>query len=66
MEKVNKANVQKRLKELQKPKSKETNNDEILALENYLKLIDSISKLNIQITSAIIALDNKVIENIKR
>jgi type I restriction enzyme M protein len=77
LDKVNKANVQKRLKELlaAKPKSKkqnlaiaaepETVYGEQAVLELYLKLIDNQTELNKKIKEAIADLDIKVIERYK-
>lgn len=77
MDKVNKANVQKRLKELLaiKPKTKkqtlaiaaepETAYGEQAILELYLKLLDDQTELNKKIKDAIANLDKKVIERYK-
>jgi len=74
MDKVNKANVQKRLKELLaiKPKTKkqnlaiaaepETAYGEQAVLELYLQLLDDQTELNKKINDAIADLDTKVIE----
>jgi type I restriction enzyme M protein len=77
LDKVNKANVQKRLKELLaiKPKTKkqnlaiaaepETAYGEQAVLELYLKLLDDQTELNKKIKEAIANLDTKVIERYK-
>jgi type I restriction enzyme M protein len=77
LDKVNKANVQKRLKELlaNKPKTKKTtyliaadpeaSYGEQAVLEQYLELVETQSELNKKIKSAIIDLDIKVIERYK-
>ncbi len=77
LDKVNKANVQKRLKELlaAKPKAKkqtlaiaaepETAYGEQAILELYLKLLDDQAELSKKIKEAIAALDIKVIERYK-
>lgn len=77
LDKVNKANVQKRLKELLavKPKAKkqtfaiaaepETAYGEQAVLEQYLKLLDDQTDLSKKIKEAIAALDKKVIERYK-
>lgn len=77
LDKVNKANVQKRLKELlaAKPKSKkerlpmaaepEAAYGEQAVLELYLKLLDDQTELNKKIKEAIADLDTKVIERYK-
>jgi type I restriction enzyme M protein len=77
LDKVNKANVQKRLKELlaTKPKAKkqnlamaaepETAYGEQAVLELYLKLVDDQTELNKKIKEAIADLDKKVIERYK-
>jgi hypothetical protein len=77
LDKVNKANVQKRLKELlaTKPKAKnqdlsiaaesETAYGEQAVLELYLKLLDDQTELNKKIKEAIAYLDIKVIERYK-
>lgn len=77
LDKVNKANVQKRLKELlaTKPKTKkqtlafaaepETVYGERAVLELYLKLLDDQTELNKKIKDAIAGLDIKVIERYK-
>lgn len=77
LDKVNKANVQKRLKELlaTKPKAKKQNlaiaaepeaaYGEQAVLELYLKLLDDQTELNKKIKEAIADLDIKVIERYK-
>jgi len=77
LDKVNKANVQKRLKELlaTKPKTKkqtlalaaepEATYGEQAVLELYLKLLDDQTELNKKIKEAIADLDIKVIERYK-
>ncbi len=77
LDKVNKANVQKRLKELlsTKPKAKKQNlaiaaepeaaYGEQAVLELYLKLLDDQAELNKKIKEAITDLDKKVIERYK-
>jgi type I restriction enzyme M protein len=77
LDKVNKANVQKRLKELlaTKPKAKKQNlaiaaepeatYGEQAVLELYLKLVDDQTELNKKIKEAIADLDIKVIERYK-
>lgn len=77
LDKVNKANVQKRLKELlaAKPKNKKQNlaiaaepeaaYGEQAVLELYLKLLDDQTELNKKIKEAIADLDKKVIERYK-
>ncbi|SMD45822.1 type I restriction enzyme M protein [Aquiflexum balticum DSM 16537] len=77
LDKVNKANVQKRLKELlaNKPKSKkptyliaaepEAAYGEQAILEQYLELIENQAEINKKIKEAIIDLDIKVIERYK-
>ncbi|SDA93056.1 type I restriction enzyme M protein [Algoriphagus alkaliphilus] len=77
LDKVNKANVQKRLKELlaNKPKSKkptyliaaepEASYGEQAILEQYLELVETQAEINKKIKEAIIDLDIKVIERYK-
>lgn len=65
MDKVNKANAQKRLKAIDTPKFKTGNAEEIKVLKAYLKLIDDQAELNKQIKDATTALDIKVIERYK-
>jgi type I restriction enzyme M protein len=64
-DKVNKANIQKRLKAIDTPKLKANNVEEIKVLNAYLKLIDDQVELNKKIKEAIAALDIKVIERYK-
>lgn len=61
MEKVNKANVLKKLKELQARKKKEDVSDDILTLNDFIKITDAISELNTQIAKANSDLENKVL-----
>ena len=58
LDKVNKANVQKRLKEIKQDK---TAKEEIKVLEAYLKLIEEQSDLNSKTKSAELELDKKVL-----
>lgn len=64
-DKVNKANVQKRLKAIDTPKLKTENAEEIKVLKAYLILIDDQAELNKKIKEAITDLDKKVIERYK-
>lgn len=63
--KVNKGNVQKRLKAIDTPKLKTENAEEIKVLKAYLKLIDDQSAINKKIKEALAELDKKVIERYK-
>ncbi len=65
LDKVNKANIQKRLKAIDTPKLKANNVEEIKVLNAYLKLIDDQAELNKKIKEAIATLDIKVIERYK-
>ena len=77
LDKVNKANIQKRLKELLAAKPKAKNKELALAvgpeaiygeqavLELYLKLLDDQTELNKKIKEALANLDKKVIERYK-
>ena len=65
MEKVNKANAQKRLKAINIPRLKAENAEEIKLLITYLTLIDDQAELNKKIKIAIADLDIKVIERYK-
>jgi len=56
-DKVNKNNVQKRLKAIDTPKLKSDNAEEIKVLKAYIKLIDEQSELNKKIKEAEVALD---------
>ena len=64
-DKVNKGNVQKRLKAIDTPKLKTENAEEIKVLKAYLKLIDDQSAINKKIKEALAELDKKVIERYK-
>ncbi len=64
-DKVNKGNVQKRLKAIDTPKLKTENAEEIKVLKAYLKLIDDQTALNKKIKEALAELDKKVIERYK-
>lgn len=64
-DKVNKANVQKRLKAIDTPMFKTGNADEIKVLKAYLKLIDDQAELSKKIKEATTSLDIKVIERYK-
>lgn len=64
-DKVNKGNVQKRLKAIDTPKLKTENAEEIKVLKAYLKLIDDQALLNKKIKDALANLDKKVIERYK-
>ena len=64
-DKVNKANVQKRLKTIDNGKLKFENVEEIKVLKAYLKLVDDQALLNKNIKEAIADLDKKVIERYK-
>ncbi|MBZ0242094.1 MAG: hypothetical protein K8F24_02655, partial [Bacteroidales bacterium] len=61
-DKVNKGNVQKRLKAIDTPKLKTEYAEEIKVLKAYLKLIDDQTALNKKIKEALAELDKKVIE----
>lgn len=65
LDKVHKANIQKRLKAIDTPKLKANNVEEIKVLNAYLKLIDDQAELNKKIKEAIATLDIKVIERYK-
>jgi len=65
LDKVNKANAQKRLKTINIPRLKAENAEEIKVLMTYLKLIDDQAELNKKIKIATIALDIKVLERYK-
>ncbi len=65
LDKVNKANAQKRLKAINIPRLKAENAEEIRVLLTYLKLIDDQAELNKKIKIATIALDIKVLERYK-
>lgn len=60
-EKVNKASVQKRLKEIDTAKLKAANVEEIAVLKGYLKLIDQQAELTKQIKELSFELDNKAL-----
>lgn len=64
-DKVNKGNVQKRLKAIGTPKLKTENAEEIKILKAYLKLTDDLSDFNKKIKEALTDLDKKVIERYK-
>ncbi|TXJ00018.1 MAG: type I restriction-modification system subunit M [Neisseriales bacterium] len=64
-DKINKANVQKRLKAIDTPQSKVENSEEIKVLKTYLKLIEDQSDLNKKIKDASIELDNLALERYK-
>ena len=64
-DKVNKGNVQKRLKAIDTPKLKTENAEEIKVLKAYLKLIDDQTAINKKIKEALADLDKKVIERYK-
>ena len=64
-DKVNKGNVQKRLKAIDTPKLKTENAEEIKVLKAYLKLIDDQTAINKKIKEALAELDKKVIERYK-
>jgi type I restriction enzyme M protein len=64
-DKVNKGNVQKRLKAIDTPKLKTENAEEIKVLKAYLKLIDDQTALNKKIKVALAELDKKVIKRYK-
>lgn len=63
LDKVNKANVQKRLKAIDTPKLKTKNAEEIKVMKAYLKLIDDQTAINKKIKDAIAELDKKVIKH---
>jgi type I restriction enzyme M protein len=65
LDKVNKANVQKRLKAIDTPKLKTENAEEIKVLKAYLKLIDEQAAINKMIKNAVADLDKKVIARYK-
>ena len=65
LDKVNKANIQKRLKALDTPTLKAENAEEIKVLKTYLKLVDNQTSLNKKIKEALANLDKKVIERYK-
>jgi type I restriction enzyme M protein len=62
-EKINKANVQKRLKAIDTATLKAVNADEIKVLKAYLKLIDQQADLTKQIKELSIDLDNKALNH---
>ena len=64
-DKVNKANVQKRLKAIDTPKLETENAEEIKVLKDYLKLIDEQTELNKKIKDAIFELDIKALTRYK-
>jgi type I restriction enzyme M protein len=65
LEKVNKANAQKRLKAINIPRLKAENAEEIKVLITYLKLIDDQAEMTKKIKIATTDLDMKVIERYK-
>ena len=65
LDKVNKANAQKRLKAINIPRLKAENAEEIKVLITYLKLIDDQAEMTKKIKIAITDLDVKVIERYK-
>lgn len=65
LDKVNKANAQKRLKAINIPRLKAENAEEIKLLMTYLKLIDDQAELTKKIKIATIDLDIKVLERYK-
>lgn len=65
MEKVNKVNVQKRLKAIDSPIFKTDNAEEIKVLKAYLQAIDKQAELGKTIKDAINTLDLKVLERYK-
>jgi type I restriction enzyme M protein len=65
LDKVNKANVQKRLKAIDIPKLKTENAEEIKVLKAYLKLTDDLSDFNKKIKEALADLDKKIIARYK-
>ncbi|WP_259015525.1 HsdM family class I SAM-dependent methyltransferase [Emticicia fluvialis] len=64
-DKVNKANIQKRLKAIDNSKSQAENAEELQVLKKYLKLVDDQSELNKKLKEDTTALDIKVIERYK-
>lgn len=64
-DKINKANVQKRLKAIDTLQSKVENSEEIKVLKTYLKLIEDQSDLNKKIKDASTELDNLALERYK-
>ena len=64
-DKVNKVNVQKRLKSVDTSKSKKDNAEEIKVLKAYLALIDEQSDLNSKINSSKVKLDLKALNRYK-
>ena len=64
-DKVNKANVQKRLKAIETPKLKSTAIEEIKVLKAFLKLIDEQAELNKKMKEAEVALGNKTLARYK-
>ena len=64
-DKVNKANVQKRLKAIDNEKLKIENAEEIKVLKDYLKLIEDIGELNKKIKEAEAELDKKTLARYK-
>lgn len=64
-DKVNKGNVQKRLKAIDTPKLKTENAEEIKVLKAYLKLVENLTAHNKKIKEALADLDKKVIERYK-
>lgn len=65
LDKVNKANAQKRLKAINIPQLKAENAEEVKVLITYLKLIDDQAELNKKIKIATTDLDIKVLERYK-
>lgn len=64
-DKVNKVNVQKRLRAIDTPKLKKENAEEIKVLNEYIKLIDEQAELNKTIRVAIIELDSNALNKYK-
>ncbi|WP_375560194.1 type I restriction-modification system subunit M [Bernardetia sp. OM2101] len=60
-DKISKKNVETHLKKLNKLDSKEQDKEEIVILENYLKLQGKVSKLNAQIKTKEASLDGKAL-----
>ncbi|OFX75332.1 MAG: hypothetical protein A2X12_09285 [Bacteroidetes bacterium GWE2_29_8] len=65
LDKVNKANIQKRMKEIDNVKLAKNNADEITVLKQYLTLTDNLSELTNKIKVATTELDKKVINRYK-
>ncbi|GAB3515897.1 N-6 DNA methylase [Emticicia fontis] len=65
LDKVNKANIQKRLKTIDNPMFRADNAEEVKVLKSYIKLVDDQADLNKKIKEATTALDIKVIERYK-